>query len=464
MIIFLFKNNCVNLFENVSLDFYNYISEVWFKVKFEHSIIKQMKEAFLHFVWRTKRFDIQNLVLTNGERLSVFSFGNYNQNEGPDFLNCQIEIGGTRWYGDIEIHVKSSDWTAHQHQTNPKYESVVLHVVYESDSIIERNDGSYIPCLELKNRIHPNLHQKYVQLENKLNWVPCQHFISSIRPEKVKLWLDRCLVERLESRTTYFNRLLKECNNNWEFAFWVAMARCFGYKINAMPFESIALTIPWKFLSSNKKDLLKIQALLFGQAGLLEKPFQDDYPKLLKNTYLTLQKEFTLQPIPVNFWKWSRLRPQNFPTIRIAQFAQLFFNNKDLLQKCLEATSIAELKNLFKVKIGGYWEDHYRFDQLSKANPKNLGVKTIELIILNVIAPFTFYFGQIMGRESLKDKALFWLDHLKEEQNHIVTNWKELGLSIDSAYYSQAAIQLKTNYCDQSQCLSCGIGGEIIKV
>jgi len=423
-----------------------------------------MREDFLHYLWRMKRFDLFALQTTQGEKITIQKFGTHNHHAGPDFLDARVVIDETLWAGNVEIHVNASEWNAHGHQTDKAYDNVILHVVLEEDKPIFRRSGQRIPCLELRRRVPPNLHKTYLKLQNNEHWIPCQYHFYAVPDMTKSLWLDRMLVERLERKTQDVAIVLQQNKNNWEETFYRFLAKNFGVKVNAFPFEMLAQSLPLLTLAKHKNSQFQIEALLFGQAGLLEEEFVDDYPNQLKKEYSFLKKKHDLSPIPTQSWRFLRMRPANFPTIRLAQFATLISQSVHLFSKILEAETVKEIEGLFVVSLSDYWQDHYVFDKPSESRNKTLGRSTIHLFIINTIAPFLFLYGQHQGEEQYKDKALQLLENLKAEQNKVIRNWQALGISPDSAYQSQALLQLKKHYCDQRRCLSCAIGHQVINV
>lgn len=422
-----------------------------------------MKEDFLHYLWRLKRFDFNNLQTTEGEAIQIQNSGEHNHHSGPDFLNARIKIGNTLWAGNVEIHLKSSDWLLHKHQNDRAYDNVILHVVLEDDRPIFRATGERLPCLELKKRVPPKLSKIYLKLLNNEYWIPCQHHFFEVGEMTKNLCLDRLLVDRLEEKTEAIKRSLSQNRNNWEETFYQILARNFGVKVNAEPFELLAKSLPLLILAKHKNNLFQIEALLFGQAGLLENEFEEAYPTRLKTEYLFLKKKHSLSPIATEGWRFLRLRPANFPTIRIAQFATLIFQSLHLFSKILDARNRDEIEKLFEVKLSDYWLTHYVFDKKSVKRNKTLGKNTVHLLLINTIVPFLFLYGKMKGEESIKDKALKLLEEVPPERNSTISKWNELGMLPKSAYQTQALLQLKNNYCKHKQCLNCSIGDSILK-
>lgn len=422
-----------------------------------------MREDFLHYLWRTRRLEISDLHTTEGERLEILHFGIYNPHSGPDFTNVRLRIGDTIWAGNVEMHLQSSDWQVHGHQNDRAYDNVILHVVLEEDQPVHRANGERIPCLEVKSLVPPRLSATYLKLLHNEHWIPCQHHFFQVSEMTKTLWLERLLVERLEQKTEAIAQLLAHNGNNWEETFYQALARNFGMRVNAEPFELLAKSTPFLTLMKHKNSLPQLEALLFGQAGLLARDFADDYPNLLKREYAHLQRKYNLTPILGESWKFMRLRPANFPTIRMAQFATLLFQTNHLFSKMLAAADINELENMFELKLSNYWLTHYVFDKASKKSQKKLGKSTIHLLVINTIAPFLFLYGKLRGEDRYQDKAFQLLEQIPPENNHIIEHWQELGMTPNSAYQTQALLQLKNQYCDQKRCLDCAIGNAILQ-
>lgn len=420
-----------------------------------------IKEDLLHYVWRTKRLDISNLITTDGEPLEIIDFGMYNTNAGPDFLNAKIRLHDTIWVGHIEMHVRSSDWLKHQHQTDAAYQNTILHVVLAEDQPIFLAENIKLPCLELRKRIPLKLANTYQQLQQSENWIPCQTFFADVPSMTKTFWLDRLLVERLEEKTKQIAAILDTTKQDWEAVFYQMLARSFGLKVNAEPFEWLAKVTPLKVLQKHRNSLFQLEAILFGQAGMLNQAFEEDYPNQLQKEYQFLKQKFQLFQIEEVAWKFSRLRPPNFPTIRIAQFAALLHRHANLLGKVLD---LNDFEDFFKVEISDYWKTHYVFDKPSIQRKKSIGQSSLDIIIINAIAPFLFLYGTKRGLQAYRDKALQLLEQLAAEHNSIISKWKLLGMQPQSAYETQALIQLKNEYCATKRCLECSIGNKILKI
>jgi hypothetical protein len=420
-----------------------------------------MTEEFLQFIWEHKLFDDQNLFSANGDEIEIVNVGRKNKDAGPDFFDARIKINGVLWAGNVEIHVKSSLWYQHNHQEDPAYDNVVLHVVYEDDAKIFLSDR-YLPCLILK--FNQNLLDNYKHLMHSSRWIPCYNEISSVENFFVRHWLDRMILERLERKSADVQKMLTLNQNSWEETFYQIIARYFGMKVNADPFQQLAQSLPLKILARQKNSLLHIEALLFGQAGMLNDSINDEYHKKLRQEYQFLSDKYNLIALPKHRWKWLRLRPGNFPTIRIAQLAALIHKSSSLFSKVLDCPDYQCILKLFDVQVSGYWKKHYQFGVASKAKNKALGKMTINSIIINSVVPILFCYGELNGNAELKEKALTLLENVPEEKNSVVDNWKKCGVEVKSSWYSQALLQLKLNYCDQFKCLQCEFGNRIIRM
>ncbi len=421
-----------------------------------------MNEDFLHHLWKLKLFNFPELETCDGESIEIIKTGQYNTDAGPDFFNAQVKIGNTLWAGNVEIHLKSSDWKNHAHEKDQAYDSVILHVVYENDEVIVRRNGSIIPSLELKRKFDENLWKNYKELCLSKRWIPCEHRISEVDKFVIDNWLDRMLTERLERKTESVFSSLESNGNNWEETFYHHLAKNFGFKINAIPFEVLARSLPLSFLAKHKDHVNQLEAMLFGQAGMLERKFIDDYPNELKREYLFLKNKFKLESINEHQWKFLRLRPVNFPTVRISQFTQLVHQSSHLFSRILECESLEDLSDYFNVKVSDYWKTHFVFDKTSAPTEKHFGKKSFQNIVINTIVPFLFAYGKNRSNEIYQQRALRFLEQLPFEKNSVINGWVRVGVVPVSAYRSQALLQLKSEYCELKKCLTCGIGNKII--
>jgi hypothetical protein len=423
-------------------------------------------EDFLHYVWKFRLFDHAGLQTTGGETLEVFSAGVPNTDSGPDFQNARLKIGATTWAGNVEVHINSSDWQKHNHTTDNAYNNVVLHVVYRDDAPVVMADSRRLPTLELQDRIPDELYGRYHNLiYGEQTIIPCEANIGKLDDFTLRTWFTRVLVERLEKKSAAVIERLQLNRGDWEETFYQFLAANFGFKVNALPFELMAKSLPQNILAKHKNNPLQIEALIFGQAGFLNEDFEDEYPQQLKAEYDFLRKKHQLNPVEKHLWKFMRLRPQNFPTIRLAQFAALIINSNHLFSKVLDTREIKGLQNLFTdVKVNPYWEDHYRFDKPSKPSAKNLGEASVDILLLNTLAVFLFSYGKHNQIQHFTNRSLKLLESLPAEENNITADFGVLGVKAASAFDSQAIIELKNNYCNFKKCLQCAVGNKILKL
>lgn len=422
-----------------------------------------MTEEFLWYIWKFRLFDNSQLKTTAGEAIHILKPGEHNTNSGPDFFNARIKIGSTVWAGNVEVHTRASDWYKHKHNTDKAYDNIVLHVVYESDLELHLRNGESMPTLELKNRIPQSVYGKYLQFRSSKDWTPCEKQIHTVSQFTLNNWKDRLLVERLERKSTAILGSLKQNKNNWEETFYQVLARNFGQKVNSDPFELLARSLPVSVLAKHKNSLVQTEALLFGTAGLLKNNFKDEHPQLLQKEFTFLKSKFKLKPLDPSGWKFMRLHPPNFPTIRISQFANLMHRSSHLFSKILEADSIKELTCLIETETSEYWQTRYRFDKLSFKRKKTLGHDSINTILINTVVPFVFVYGKEKGEEKYCGRALDFLEKLEPENNSILAKWNAIGVPSKNAYETQALLQLKNEYCSKKRCLECAIGNALLK-
>lgn len=417
-----------------------------------------MTERLLQFIWQFQYFNHKELLTVGEDQLQIISPGQYNSNQGPDFTNAKIKLGSTLWAGTVELHLKTSDWQKHRHQMDINYENVILHVVWEHDISVNT-----LPVLELKNRVSKILLSRYEELMRATTFIPCENNIRNIPNIIMMGWKERLLAERLMRKATIVETHLSQNNFHWEETFWWMLARNFGMKVNADSFEAIARSIPLALLTKQKQQIHRLEALLLGQGGLLENNFNGDYPQLLKREYRFLQKKHGLKPValPLHF---LRMRPGNFPTVRLAQLAMLIQQSAHLFSKIKEAESVITVRKWFDVTANDYWHYHYRLDEPTSFRKKKIGEDMIENIIINTVVPVLFAYGNYHKEESYKIKALQWLEETSPELNGITKGFAAIGIDNKSAYDSQGLIELKTNYCDRRMCLNCAVGNWILKI
>ncbi|MCL2415004.1 MAG: DUF2851 family protein [Bacteroidales bacterium] len=421
-----------------------------------------MTEDFLQYLWR---FQIWNAPLqtVNGDSVEVIRPGYHNTNGGPDFSDARIRIAGTLWAGQVEIHTKSSDWYAHQHQKDPAYNSVILHVVYENDASARRTIGTTVPTCLIRGKFSEDTYQTFSNWREGRGFVPCEKHLQNLSEHKRVMLLERLNIERLEEKV---NEILIDVAYNlssWEETFYQHLLRSFGLKINAEAFHQIAKRTPLKFLQKHADSRFQLEAMLFGQAQLLNSIFQDSYPRALQEEYAFLQQKFGLLPISEGLVNFLRLRPCSFPTLRLAFFASLIQRKSQIFQDVLHIKTISDGLSLLQVDISDYWKTHYVFDKLSVEKPKELGVFTQHSIFINTIIAFLFAFGKLRDKPDICERALGFLQDLPAENNRIIQQWKTCGMIVDNASDSQALLMLKKNYCDLKRCLRCSIGIELLK-
>ncbi len=421
-----------------------------------------MNEDFLWYLWQY-HFAGKSFEGTQQETLQILHPGKRNIDSGPDFFNGKIKIGHTVWAGNIEIHVRSSDWYRHGHQHDEQYDSVILHVVYEDDRAVFRRSGEKITTLEIKGKFDEKLFETYRGFLLSKQWIPCQEIISRAGYFHILQWLQRLAVERLERKAGETEKQLHENHHDFREVFYRSLLQSYGLKTNAEAFLQLARSLPYSVLSKHKDNLKQIEALLFGQAGMLTANRKDNYPNQLKTEYIFLAQKYGLTPLSEKIWKFMRTHPSNFPTLRTAQFASLFHRSSSLLQKMLESNNLQDLTRLFQTEASEYWQTHYRFDKSTPPHSSKMGISSIRLILINTVIPFLFVYGRTTGRPFLQEKALNWLTQLPAENNRFTRRFAALGIRPGNALQSQALIRLKQVYCDKKQCLQCGIGHQLLK-
>lgn len=421
-------------------------------------------EEFLHFVWRTKRFDMSELSATTGEALQIVDFGQYNSDAGPDFLQARIWIGDTLWVGNVEIHIRASDWLMHMHHFDPAYDNVVLHVVWEDDMPLFRNSGERIPTLELEGRVAPSIWQIYQDLRFQTDWLACRFHFHNASPLALQSWIERLMVERLEEKTRQIEPLLERMQNDWEALLYQQIARCLGLVVNPGPMERLARIAPIQLLWKYRDQPTLVEALLFGQAGMLEREFEDAYPRELQVHYRFLKEKHGLDPMDAVSWKFSRLRPASFPTLRIAQLAALVCRSPRWFGELIHHSGWAEVQAFFQqAEVSWYWQTHYLFDKPAAPHGGQIGDDTIALVVVNALSPVSFLYGMRKSEARYREQALVLLEQLPPESNRIIREWKAMGVQPASAGQSQALIHWRKNYCELKQCLSCGVGCDILR-
>ena len=428
-------------------------------------------EQLLHYCWKHRLFPTEGLRTTDNEEVEVLDPGLHNRNAGPDFFNAKVKIGGQLWVGNVEIHDKASDWYLHGHEKDVHYNNVVLHVVGAADTQAETADGMRPPQVEL--HVPDNIRQNYEELLKTDSYPPCYKIIPSLSRLMKHSWMSALETERLERKTEDIKRRAKLCDGSWEAAYFVTMARNYGFGINSDAMEQWALNIPLNEVGHHRDDVFQIEAFFKGQAGLLNllsiperhrtAALADDYFFRLNNEYKYLAHKFSLESIDFHLWRFLRLRPQNFPHIRISQLANLYYQRRAGLSQLIECEDIKSVKALITTSVTTYWQTHYAFGCESAFSEKHLSASSLNLLLINTVVPILFAYGRHKQDDRLCDRAFDFLEQLKAENNHITRTWQEIGLDVDNAGDSQALIQLKNEYCDRRDCLRCRFGYEYLK-
>lgn len=430
---------------------------------FTLKIEKSMNEEFLYFIWQHGLMKEENLVTTNNEKIEILDMGTRNSASGPDFSNAKIKINNTLWCGNVEIHVKSSDWLRHKHFNDKAYDNVVLHAVYNADAEIKNSHSQVIPTMEIP--VESNLLENYKHLaEDNSKWIPCQEEWGSMNSLRLTSLLEKMLFNRLERKSENILEMLAFESNSWESAFYKHLSSVFGLSENALAFEILSESVPLQIVNKHKNSILQIEAMFFGQAGMLNEKYDSDYYTSLQKEYKYLRHKFRLTPLEPHIWKFGGVRPVNFPTIRISQFSNLINQSSFLFSKILEYESVSELSKLFKVTASDFWRNHYSFSKQSeKESVKRLGESKINNILINCVIPFIFAYGHYHKNADMKDKAVRLLEQVSAENNSIIKNWKSMGVGVENAFFSQALIELKKEYCNFRRCLTCDVGYKLLK-
>ncbi len=421
-----------------------------------------MQEDFLHYIWQYKKLDVLHLKTTQNEPLDVVSVGQYNLNSGPDFFNAQLKIGGQLWAGNVEIHIKSSDWFIHNHEQDSTYDNVILHVVWDYDTEVYRKDNTEIPTLELQNYIDKQLLENYEKLYSKQNkWINCENQFADIDLFVVDHWLERLFFERLERKSNVIQELLSNSKNDWEAVLFKMLAKTFGLKVNGEAFFSLVQSVDFSIIRKTQSRQEQLEALLFGQAGLLEHDLQDPYYLNLIKEYQFLRKKFQLDNTYVMPLQFFRLRPSNFPTIRLSQLAMLYHQHQNLFSRVIAIDGLEEFYKLFDVSTSSFWETHYTFEKQSKASTKKLTKSFIDLVLINTILPLKFCYAKYTG-QNVEEEIIEIASTISSESNTVVEAFNSLKKISHSALHSQSLIQLYTEYCTKNKCMQCAIGNAII--
>ncbi len=424
-----------------------------------------MTEAFLHYLWQFQYFNKVDLKTTRGESINVFHPGYRNSNAGPDFSNGKIRIGDMDWVGTVEIHINSSNWNDHHHSVDPAYDNVILHVVWKEDKEVKRRDGSELPTFELKNRVSEEMLLRYRKLINTPDEIPCAASLFKVSEITKLAMIDKALMNRFESKAKMILSLLKHNNNDWEETAYQLLSRNFGFKVNSDPFENLSKVLPYKVIMKHADQLLQVEALLFGQAGFLDEKTDDEYYALLKREYNLLGTKFQLFQTRMNKvqWKFLRLRPANFPSLRMAQLATLLSTQKSIFSRILEAQDFAALVKIFSVQPSAYWRHHYQFMKPIDEAIAPLGDMSTFNILINTAIPLFVAYGKSKDEQIYVDRAVEIIQQIPREDNAIVKRWSTLGVKAKTAGDSQGLIELHNNFCLKRRCLDCSIGFSIMQ-
>lgn len=421
------------------------------------------KEDLLHYIWKYKLYPNENLQTTEGESLEVIDPGISNKDAGPDFFNAKIKIGSKLWAGNVEIHRSSSDWIKHHHHTDKAYDSVILHIAENINEEIYNEKGQRIPQLRITVPLKLRQNADFLIFSNVT--FPCRFSLNDIPNEQMRSWLDALAIERLERKTNDIFLHLERFNNSWDETFYILLSRNFGFGLNSDEFERLALSLPYTYILKHANNLFQVEALLFGQAGMLkDEDIGDDYYFLLRKEYDFLRKKFTLKNIDNVLFKSLRSRPQGFPQLRIAELAAVVQHSGRLFSSLLEIENYEQLRMLFCVDTSKYWQTHYTFGKESGKIAKHLGNDSLDSILINTVAPLLFAYGKKNDMEKYCDRAIQLLESLKPEKNNIVRDFKSAGITPENAFDTQALIQLRKAYCDRRKCLFCRIGHALLSM
>ncbi|MEZ4804205.1 MAG: DUF2851 family protein [Bacteroidia bacterium] len=423
-----------------------------------------MNEELLQYIWMAGLFNANNLKSTDGQDIIVYKRGRLNANSGPDFSNANIRIGDTEWVGNVEIHLNSDEWYQHKHHLDKGYNTTILHVVLKCNAQCVREDGSELICIELNDRIEPAIIQNYESLKTSTNWVACENSINKIDHFTIEQTLDRQLINRLERKCLKINEWMTKGVNDWNDVLYHSLARSFGFNTNSEAFEQVALNLPLNLLIRNKNDSNTIDSLVFGVAGYLEDEIDEVYFNTLKKEWKFLQKKHKLFQLEKSSFKFMRMRPGNFPCMRLAQFASLAVKCPELFIAIQTQFTLENIYKLFEISPNPYWQTHYHFNKESNPHNTSLSKQAIHHIIINTIVPVFFAFGKHIGDAQFCEQVINLLHKLPAEQNNTIKKWKSINIHAKDAFHSQALLELKNENCDLRKCLNCKIGTKVLNL
>ena len=422
-----------------------------------------MKEEFLYYIWQYKLFSKRDLCTTENQQITILKSGIHNKNSGPDFLNSQVNVDDQLWAGNVEMHVKSSDWYLHKHEEDVNFDAVILHVVWEHDSVVFMKNNKPLPTLALKHFVDEKLLLNYKSLiDRQQSWILCENQIENTDTFLIDNWLERLYFERLEQKAIFIKELLQQTNHDFEAVLFQLIAKNFGLKVNGDSFLQLAKSIDFSIIRKVCFDEQKLTALFFGQAGFLEREVEENYHRLLTKEYDYLKHKYNLKPVANEQFQFFRMRPHNFPTIRIAQLASLFFTHQNLFSKLMSITKKEEFYTLFSFSIQEFWKTHFTFESVSKKSLKKLSKAFIDLLLINTIIPLKFVFLQSRG-EVDEEEIMQLIKQLSKKKNSIISNFSDLKIKSKTALESQALLELKNNYCTKKRCLHCAIGNNLLR-
>lgn len=422
-----------------------------------------INEAFLHFVWKFQLFDFSNLSTTNNKSIQVFKPGLHNHNAGPDFLNAKIKLDSILWFGNVELHVNSSDWTKHKHQFDENYNTVVLHVVYEEDQPIYLENGASVPCLELKNIIPERYLTDYDALYHSVSNLPCSYDIGKLDAIFWASYSEKLLIDRLESKMTRIRTLFLDSNNDYKECFYQLLAYSLGLKINAESLLDLAKISPLLLLQKHSDQRIQVEAILYGQSGLLRRKYSSNYPKQLQKEYSFLAQKYKLKSIAPSQWRFFRLRPSSFPSLRISYLADFALKSDVIFEQLFNFKNTEEILPFLKLQVSDYWITHYVFDKTTKKSSKELGKSTLDLILINAVLPFCFFYARQKSDSEMLTRVVEAYQSVRAEDNKITRYFKDAQVPVVTAAKSQALIHLHEHYCIPRKCLNCRVFNQILK-
>lgn len=426
-----------------------------------------MKEEFLHYLWKYSLYDRDSLFDNQGNRIVIKDPGQYNHDSGPDFFNARIVIAGTEWAGNVEIHVKSSHFNSHGHNHDHAFDNVILHVVAEKDKTVFNARKEELMTVSIS--YDKLLYEKYIELVNNPLLIACQKEIMKLEGFYIRHWLNSLIIERLQAKSESIMQIYRDTGNDWDETFYRMLSRYFGFKVNREPFEMLAVALPFRIIRKHSDSRFQIESLLFGTAGMLEEGFfkdalSDKYYQDMIKEYRILSAKYKLKPVHGWLWKFSRLRPVNFPTVRISQLSDMLSVAGGLFSRIINAAGVKEVRNLLDSCASSYWNDHYIFGKKSNPLNKRTGCLATNILLINAVIPVIFTYGRFHDRQLLCERALNFLEEIDPETNSIINAWISVGIEPESAFYTQALLQLTDEYCRKRRCLECIVGCKIISL